>query len=177
MSDAYGFQGTIVTALAAVPAMGLYLVHDRLPGAGSHGGVAGGEVSAGDLQIQYGLAEGLVFRIQDRERLGFNPGAQAVLLVCDGVLGVKNIAAAEQDEARFHVHGMNRVPIRQQRVSALWASFNESCRMVASWEATHQFTDSFTDSGRSFLEESPTKMGFLVGSRGRTRTHFLRVSE
>lgn len=55
---------------------------------------------------------------------------------------------------------LNRVSIQQQRVRALWANFRTCCQGVASCYSTRRFTENFTDSGRSFLEEGPKKRAF-----------------
>jgi hypothetical protein len=54
------------------------------------------------LQVKHGLAVGLVLGMEDRQRLGFVLGAQAVLFARGGVFRVKNFGSPKQDEFRFN---------------------------------------------------------------------------
>jgi hypothetical protein len=83
------------------------------------------------LQVKHGLAVGLVLGMEDRKRLGFVLGAQAVLLPGGGVFGVKNSGSPKQDELRFHDNYPNH---ETSPVSAAFmnASFGEFQRILAS---------------------------------------------
>ena len=78
------------------------LFHCRLPGAPRHFRVGGRQIRPGNLQVKHWLAVGLVLGMEDRKRLGFVLGAQAVLFARGGVFGVKNSGSPKQDEFRFH---------------------------------------------------------------------------
>ena len=72
-----------------------HFVHRRLPGALCHFGVGGRQIRPGDVKIEHGLPVGFVFGMQQRKRLGFVLGAQAVLFAGGGVLAVKNARPVE----------------------------------------------------------------------------------
>ncbi len=54
------------------------------------------------LPSEIRVYSGFVLGMQERERLGFVLGAQAVLFAGGRVLAVKNARSFEQDESRFH---------------------------------------------------------------------------
>lgn len=85
--------------VARAVAFGLgQLVHCRLPSAHGNLRVGGCQIRPGDLQVKHGLPVGLVLGMEDRKRLGFVLGAQAVLFARGGVFGVKNSGSPKQDE-------------------------------------------------------------------------------
>jgi hypothetical protein len=61
------------------------------------------QIRARDSQVQYGLTERLIFRVQEHMSFGLVSGLQARLLFCHGVLGVKvSVVAPIQNESLFH---------------------------------------------------------------------------
>ena len=97
-----GPENAGVALAAAVPAAGLHQVHDGLPGAQQEGGVTGGEVGAGELQIEDGAAVRLVGGFDQLAGDGRVARGQALLLASGRVLRIIDAVAAEQGELRFH---------------------------------------------------------------------------
>jgi len=78
------------------------LGHCRPPSALGNLRVDGRQLCPSDLQVKHWLAVGLFLGMEDRKRLGFVLGAQAMPFARGGVFGVKNSGSPKQDEFRFH---------------------------------------------------------------------------
>lgn len=100
--EGFGIHRPCAAALRGFLAVRLHLVHDGLPRPLCHGGVAGGQVGAGNLQVEDGLPERLIARIEQGDGFALVLGAQAGLLAGGGVFAVEDARAAEQDKTLFH---------------------------------------------------------------------------
>ena len=98
-------RGGVAFAAAGLPP-GLHLLHDGLPRALEIGGVAAGQVGAGQMQIEGRLALGLVQGVEQVARFGLVLGAETGLLAGGAVLAIIDLATAEQGEFKFHRHDL-----------------------------------------------------------------------
>jgi hypothetical protein len=96
-----------------------HLIHRDLPGAGGDADVGGREVGAGDLEVEDGLANGFVLRVEERLRFGRVLGSEADLFAGGRVFGVEDAVAPEEDEPLIHndaFHVLHRYLVRHYRV-------------------------------------------------------------
>ena len=105
--------------------MRLHLVHNGLPRTSGHRRIAGGQIGTGDLEIQHGLAFGLVLRFDNLAGLVLAAGAQAGALAGHTVHAVEapaTNAAPNQTVACFHTVSHATAKINEAESELLAAS-------------------------------------------------------
>src|SRR6266511_1339686 len=111
---------------ARAPLLGLdHFVHDDLPGARHDVWIAGGQIGAGDLQIDGWLTVGLVLGVQQAQGFDAVGGAQTFLLARHIVVEVETTAARATIQSVSLLHncsfGYEANAAGWESVSRLWA--------------------------------------------------------
>ena len=77
-------------------------VHEVLPGPGGDFGIGGGQINSGNLEIQNGLPDRFVLRVEQRERFRLIFRAETRLLARFPIVAIEDAASLEQNKLLIH---------------------------------------------------------------------------